>query len=75
MCFSRGLTKSGVSILEQCMVSPLDVIHFRHQHVHTGTLACNVVRVICVGLFDGLGGLRLSLQKGLKPLLRHSPTK
>ena len=63
MCVSRGITEAGLSVLEECMESLLDVRHFRHQHVQSGTLACHVLRVICVGLFDGLGGLRIAFQK------------
>ena len=55
--------KQVSQFLEECMESPLDVIHFRHQYVQSGILACHVTSVICVGLFDGLGGLRIALQK------------
>ena len=46
MCVSRGITEAGLSVLEECMESPLDVIHFRHQHVQSGTLACHVLRAV-----------------------------
>ena len=63
LCVSRGLTDTGLDVLTQCQTTPLDVIHFKPQHIHRGALSCQVARVICVGLFDGLGGLRIALQK------------
>ena len=64
ICISKGITQHGLDALTECQHAPLDSVQFSNpEDEKIGTLQMKSVRIICVGLFDGLGGLRVSLQK------------
>ena len=57
ICISKGITQHGLDALTECQHAPLDAVQFINpEDEKIGTLKMKSIRIICVGLFDGLGG-------------------